>query len=98
MLLRFFSHLVRFFTVAISGADLDPGSVPFLLLDSGSGMGKKSGSGLNNPDHISKSIEIETIFLLKYLNSLKRIRDGKIRIRDKHPGSATLVATNVAMK
>jgi hypothetical protein len=32
---------------------------------SGSGMGKKSGSGsrMNNPDHISESLE--TIFLLK---------------------------------
>ncbi len=35
-----------------------------------------SGSGMNNPDHISESLE--TIFLgLKYLNSLMRIRDGK---------------------
>jgi hypothetical protein len=40
-------------------------------------MGKKSGSGsgMNNPDHISESLE--TIFGLKYLNSLTRIRDGK---------------------
>jgi hypothetical protein len=55
-------------------------------------MGKKSGSGMNIPDHISESLE--TIF---GLNSLIRIRnlfdlgsgipDGKIRIRDKHPGS-----------
>jgi hypothetical protein len=38
-------------------------------------MGKKSGSGseMNNPDHISESLE--TIFGLKYLNSLMRIRD-----------------------
>ncbi len=50
--------------------------VPFWPLDPGSGMGKKSGSGsgMNNPDHISESLE--TIFLgLKYLNSLMRIRD-----------------------
>jgi hypothetical protein len=32
-----------------------------------------SGSGMNNPDHISYSLE--TIFGLKYLNSLMRIRD-----------------------
>jgi hypothetical protein len=40
-------------------------------------MGKKSvaGSGTNNPNHISKSLE--TIFGLKYLNSLIRIRDEK---------------------
>ncbi len=33
--------------------------VPFLPLDPGSGMGKKSGSGsgMNNPDHISESLE-----------------------------------------
>jgi hypothetical protein len=54
-------------------------------------MGKKSGSGMNNPDHISESLEI--IFGLNYLNSLMRIRDGKFgsEIRDKPPGSATLV-------
>jgi hypothetical protein len=70
-------------------------------------MGKKSGSGINNSDHISESIE--TIFGLKYLNSLVRIqeprwkkfgseiRDEKIRIRDKHPASATLTdkTTNI---
>jgi hypothetical protein len=47
-------------------------------------MGKKSESGsrLNNPDHISESLE--TIFLgLKYLNSLMRIWDGK----NSDPGS-----------
>jgi hypothetical protein len=46
-------------------------------------MGKisGSGSGMNNPDHISESIE--TIFGLKYLNSLMRIRViEKILIRD----------------
>jgi hypothetical protein len=43
--------------------------VPFRPLDPESGMGKKSGSGsgMNNPDHISESLE--TIFGLKYLNS-----------------------------
>jgi hypothetical protein len=50
----------------------DPGSDAFLT--PGSGMGKKSGSGsgMNNPDHISESLE--TIFGLKYLNFM-RIRD-----------------------
>jgi hypothetical protein len=45
-------------------------------------MGKKSGSGsgMNDPDHISESLE--TIIGLKYFNSLMRIRDGKIRILD----------------
>jgi hypothetical protein len=58
-------------------------------------MGKKSGSGsgMNNPDNISESLEIETIFGLKYLNFLIRIRNLldpgsgmekiRIRIRDK---------------
>jgi hypothetical protein len=48
------------------------------------GLGKKSGSrsGMNNnPDHISESLE-NHFFELKYLNSLMRIRDRKIRIRD----------------
>jgi hypothetical protein len=60
-----------------------------------------SGSGMNNPDHFSYILE--TVFFgLKYLNSLmwirnlgwkkfgSVIRDGKIRIRDKHPESTTL--------
>ncbi len=65
------------------------------LLTPGAGMVKKpgSGSGMNNLDHIYESLE--TIFGLKYLNSLMRIRDPgwKIRIRDsgwKKFGSATL--------
>jgi hypothetical protein len=68
-------------------------------------MGKKSecGSGMNNPDHITESLK--TNFLgLKFLNSLMWIRDPgwkklypgfemeKCRIRDKPPGSATLIA------
>jgi hypothetical protein len=55
----------------------DPESGAFLT--PGSGMGKKqdldpgSGSGMNNPEHISGSLE--TFFGFKYLNSLMRIRD-----------------------
>jgi hypothetical protein len=41
----------------------------------GSGMGKKSGSGMNNPNRISESLET-TVWVI-YLNSLMRIRDGK---------------------
>jgi hypothetical protein len=60
---------------------------------------------MNNPDHISESLKTTFwvfgfwVFVF-YLNSLIRlrdpeffllwIRDGKKRIRDKHPGSATL--------
>jgi hypothetical protein len=66
-------------------------------------MGKKSGSGsgMNNPDHISESLE--TIFWVKILEILlcrSWIRDRKIfdlgwkkfgsGIWNKHPGSATL--------
>jgi hypothetical protein len=70
--------------------------------DPGSGMGKKSGfgSGMSNPDHISESLE--TIFWVKILkffdadpgSGLEKIRfrdRKKNRIRDKHPGSATLL-------
>ncbi len=76
--------------------DPDPGSGAFLT--PGSGMGKKSrsGSGMDIPDQISESLE--TIFwvkILKFVDAdpeifLTLTRDGKIRIRDKHPGSATL--------
>jgi hypothetical protein len=49
--------------------------------------------GINNQDHISESFE--TIFGLKYFNSLMCIRDLGWKkfgpgIREKHPGSATL--------
>jgi hypothetical protein len=62
-------------------------------------MGKKSGSGsgINSPDYISESLE--TIFWVKHLNSLMRIRDpgwkkiGSV-IRDKHPESATLLSVS----
>jgi hypothetical protein len=57
-----------------SVAGPDPGSGAFLT--TGSGMGKKSGSGsgMNNPDHISLSLE--TIFWIEILKFLKQIRDG----------------------
>jgi hypothetical protein len=42
-------------------------------------MGK---SGMNNPDHISESLENFFWAKVRYLNSLIRIRDGKIWIRD----------------
>jgi hypothetical protein len=56
-------------------------------------MGKKSGSGsgMNNPDIISESLE--TIFLVKILKFFDVDPESgmeKIRIRDRHPGSATL--------
>jgi hypothetical protein len=63
-------------------------------------MGKKSGSGsgMNHLDHISESLE--TIFWVKILkffdadpgwkNLDPGSEMGKNRIRDKHPGSATL--------
>jgi hypothetical protein len=67
-------------------------------------VGKKSGSGfgMKNPYHISESLK--QFFGLKDLNSFIqirdpgwkkiRIRDEKIRIQDKRPGSATLVLKN----
>jgi hypothetical protein len=56
-------------------------------------MGKKSGSGsgMNNPDHISESLK--TIFGLKYLNSFMRTRDpewekfGSGMEKNSDPGS-----------
>jgi hypothetical protein len=78
----------------------DSGSGAFLT--PGSGMGKKSvsGSGMNNPDYISESLQ--TIFMVKILKFfdadpgfVSRIQDGKKSdpvsgIRDKYPGSPTL--------
>ncbi len=57
-----------------SVADPDPGSGTFLTSGSGIRKGKKSdlGSGINIPDHFSKSLE--TFLGLKYVNSLMRIR------------------------
>jgi hypothetical protein len=40
--------------------DPDPGFGAFLPLDPGSGMGKKSGSGMNITDNFSESLE--TVF------------------------------------
>jgi hypothetical protein len=56
--------------------DPDPGSGAFLT--PGSRMGKKSGSGsgMINPDHISKSLE-NIFWGLKYLNSSMLILDEK---------------------
>ncbi len=73
----------------------DPGSGAFLTL----------GSEIRDEQPGSYFLELRNHFFgllrLKYLNSLMRIRDGdrsdpgsrmkKSRIRDKHPGSATLV-------
>jgi hypothetical protein len=55
-----------------SVADPDPASGAFLT--PGTRIGKKSGSGsgMENPDHISESLE--TVFWVKIL---MRIRDGK---------------------
>jgi hypothetical protein len=51
---------------------------------------------MDYPDHISE--RLETVFGSKYLNSLMRIRDPEWKkfgsgIRDKQPGSATLMRT-----
>jgi hypothetical protein len=66
----------------------------------------KNGSGRNISDHISESLEtIFRSKILKFLDvdpdpgfgifmtldPWSGIQHGKIRIRDKHPGSATLV-------
>jgi hypothetical protein len=75
----------------ISVADPDPESAAFLTPGSGSGMGKKSksGSGLKDPDQISESLEITFwVKILKFFDADPGWK--KIRIRDKHPGSATL--------
>jgi hypothetical protein len=54
----------------------DPGSGVFLIPISGIRKGKKSGSGsgMNNPDHISENLE--TIYGLKYGTSILKFFDG----------------------
>jgi hypothetical protein len=64
-------------------------------------MGKKSGSGfgMNNPDHISESLE--TLFWgadPRWKKYRSGIRDAKFEsgIQDKHPGAETLgIALNL---
>jgi hypothetical protein len=59
-------------------------------------MGKKSGSGsgMNNPNHISESLE--SIFWVNILdadpgwNGIEKFGSG---IRDKYPGSTTLLTS-----
>jgi hypothetical protein len=60
------------------------------IRDPGSGIGKtsRSGSGMNIPYHISESLA--TFFWVKILEFFEADPDGKIKVRDKHPGSATL--------
>jgi hypothetical protein len=66
-------------------------------------MGKKSGSGsgMNNPDHISDSLKTIIFGLnrvLKFFHANPGSGMEKLRIRDpgKHPGSATMMrSTNV---
>jgi hypothetical protein len=71
----------------------------FMTPGSWTGKNSRSGSELNIPDHISESLK--TIFRVKTLQFFKffyadagTLEPGsgmeKIRIRDKHPGSATL--------
>ncbi len=73
--------------ISYSVADPDPGSGAFLI--PGSGMGKKSESEMNNPDHIPRAWK--PFFRVKYLNSCMRIGDpgwkkfgSGINIADPH--------------
>jgi hypothetical protein len=89
-----------FILITLSVADPDPGC----LFTPGSQMGKKSGSGfgMNNPDHISDSLETGIRNLKNLDPRWKNLDQGwknsvhgsgrKILTRDdKHPGSATLI-------
>jgi hypothetical protein len=76
-------------------------SVTFWPKDPGSGMGKRSESGIRIRDAQSRSYfrKIRTIIWVKILNSFMRNRDPgsgieKILIRDKHPGSAILTLSS----
>jgi hypothetical protein len=93
-----FVVLVRKKKLNLNYSVADPGSGAFLISGSGIRYGG-SGSWMNNPNHISESLE--SIILVKMLqffdadpgSGMKKfgsgIRDGRNRIRGKHPGSAT---------
>jgi hypothetical protein len=59
-------------------------------------MGKKFGSGMNNPDHISERLEkIFGVKVLKFFDAepgWKKFKSGMGKIRIRDPGSATLVS------
>jgi hypothetical protein len=95
-------NISDFGQISIDSSVSDPGSDAFLT--PGSGMGRKSASGSGIQDEKPGSYFLElrnNFFWLKYFNSLMRIRDlgwrqfvsgmEKSRIRNKHPGSATLL-------
>jgi hypothetical protein len=63
--------MLNLYPIPGSVTEPDPGSGDFLT----------PGSGMNNPDHISESLE--TIFCLKKFKSFMQIRDGK----NSDPGS-----------
>ncbi len=51
---------------------------------------------MNNPDHISQSLKtIFWVIILTFFDADPESGMEKIRIRDKHPGSATLDCTRV---
>ncbi len=92
-------------TISDSFADPDPGSGAFL--SPGSGIGKKSGSGsgMNNPDDFPSAkkqffwVKICQFFDADPGSGMEKIRilDPRWKkfgsgIRDKHPGSATLIS------
>jgi hypothetical protein len=59
-------------------------------------MGKisGSGSGMNNPDHISESLQkFFWVKILKFFNADPGWKKFESGIRDKNPGSATLLLT-----
>jgi hypothetical protein len=93
--------------IVSSAADPDPRSGAFLTPGSGMGIKLGSESGMNNSDHISESLEtIFWVKKLKFFDAdpgsgweksgsemgkNPDTRWEKIRILDKHPGSATLI-------
>jgi hypothetical protein len=63
----------------------DPDPVPFSPLDPGFGMGKKSGSGsgMNNSDHIFKSLDkIFWVKILKFFDANPGSENEKNRVQD----------------
>ncbi len=93
--------LESYYYLLICVENPDPGFGAFLT--PGSGMGKEnhdpdpeSGSGMNNPDHISESLEpIFWVKIFEFFDVDQGSGMEKIRNREKHPGSATLLLIKV---
>jgi hypothetical protein len=99
--------IIIFIDFQVFSSVADPGSGAFLTPGSGMGKNSGSGSGMNNSNHISENLEtiLFGVKILKFFDcgsGMKKIRIPGWKkfgsgIRNKHPGSATLVVRKPKM-